>query len=125
MNNNITLLMKYILSELLKSGNYLFIFTLSKKIHMDIYSIESSIKQLTKQGYVERDAEDEFKVRITQNGSDWLLNYARFMVDREKEWRRPPEEFSQHQIRVDDYYVPITTKLDKQFLNKYGIQGGS
>ena len=92
---------------------------------MDLYSIESSMTTLEKKGYVERDKEDEFRVKITSSGSDWLLNNAKYVLSGEKEWRIPPEEYHQHQIKVHEFYTPIISKLDKQFFGKYSIKGGS
>jgi hypothetical protein len=114
-----------VLLELLKASNYVYIFTISERLRLDVYSTKDALAELLQQNLVVVDKKNEFKIKITKDGSKWFMRNYPYYVTKEKSWRKPPEEFIQQQIEPTSFYLPYVNKLDRQFLKKYGIKGGS
>jgi len=125
MKKELNINQKMILMELLKASKYLYIFTLVKRLHMDIYSINTVVNQLLNLGYVEREKENNYRIRITKQGSEWFIKNSYYLLTKEKPWRKIPENFIQPQISQNDFYVPLPKYLDKNFFKKYSKKGGS
>lgn len=106
--------------ELLKASKYLYIFTLVKRLHMDIYSINTWVNQLLSLGYIEHEEENNYRIRITKQGSEWFIKNSYYLLTKEKPWRKIPEEYMQNQISPNDVYVPLQSYLDKKIFKKKG-----
>jgi len=125
MKKELNINQKMILMVLLKASKYMYIFTLVKRLHMDIYSINTVVNQLLNLGYIEREEENNYKIRITKQGSEWFMKNSSYLLTKEKPWRKTPEEFIQHQISPNDFYIPLPKYLDKNFFKKYSKKGGN
>ena len=119
MENRLTSTQKLILAELIKSNNYIYIYTIAKRLHLDIYTITISLKKLLSLNYVKEDTDNDLRVKITLDGREWFLKNCRYLLTKEKSWREIPECFIQPQISPNDFYIPLPQYLDKKFVRKY------
>jgi hypothetical protein len=127
MEDRLTSTQKLILSELIKANHYIYIFTIAKKLHLDIYNVTSSLKKLLGLNYVKEDTDNDLRVRITLDGKQWFLKNSSYSLSltKEKPWRVIPASFVQPQISPDDFYIPLPQYLDKKFVKKYSKKGGN
>ena len=125
MKNGLTPVQKLIISELIKSSDYIYIFTIAKRLHLDIYTVTMSLKKLLSLNYVKEDSDNDLRVKITLDGRQWFLDNSSHLLTKEKSWRVIPENFIQPQISQNDFYVPLPKYLDKKFFKKYSKKGGS
>ena len=125
MENRLTSAQKLILSELIKANNYIYIFTLAKRLHLDIYTVTISLKKLLGLNYVKEDTDNDLRVKITLDGKQWFLKNSSYLLTKEKPWRKTLASFIQPQISPNDFYVPLPKYLDKKFMKKYSKKGGN
>lgn len=125
MENRLTSTQKLILSELIKASNYIYIFTIARKLHLDIYNVTLSLKKLISLNYVKEDTDNDLRVKITLDGKQWFLKNSSYLLTKEKPWREIPGSFIQPQISPNDFYVPLPQYLDKKFVKKYSKKGGN
>lgn len=119
MENRLNSPQKLILSELIKSDNYIYIFTIARRLHLDIYTVTISLKKLLSLNYVKEDIDNDLRVKITLDGKQWFLKNSSYLLTKEKPWREIPRSFIQPQISPNDFYVPLPQYLDKKFVKKY------
>ena len=119
MENRLTPTQKLILSELIKADNYIYIFTIAKRLHLDIYTVTISLKKLLSLNYVKEDTDNDLRLKITLDGRNWFLKNSRYLLTKEKSWREIPECFIQSQISPNDFYIPLPQYLNKKFVKKY------
>lgn len=125
MENRLTPTQKLILSELIKADNYIYIFTIAKRLHLDIYTVTISLKKLLSLNYVKEDIGNDLRVKITLDGKQWFLKNSSYLLTEEKPWREIPASFIQPQISPNDFYIPLPQYLDKKFVKKYSKKGGN
>jgi len=125
MENRLTSTQKLILSELIKADNYIYIFTIARRLHLDIYNVTMSLKKLCSLNYVKENTDNELRVKITPEGRQWFLKNSSYLLTKEKPWRTIPASFIQPQISPNDFYVPLPKYLDKKFVKKYSKKGGN
>lgn len=125
MDNRVTVVQNLILLELVKASSYLYIFTLSKRLRLDVYAVNMAMKKLLNLGFVETHNDADLKIRITNSGYEWFMKNSLHFLNNEKPWRKCPTKFSQHQMKPNDFYVPLHKNLDKKFFQKYSIKGGN
>lgn len=119
MENRLTPTQKLILSELIKADNYIYIFTIAKRLHLDIYTVTISLKKLLGLNYVEEDTDNDLRVKITLDGKQWFLKNSSYLLTKEKPWRVIPASFIQPQLSANDFYIPLPKYLDRKFMKKY------
>ena len=124
MQNRLTSVQQLIILELAKSSDYIYIYTIAKRLRLDIYSVVMSIKKLLSLNYVKEDTDNDLRVKVTQDGRQWFLNNSSYLLTKEKPWRKIPASFIQHQISQNDFYIPLPKYLDKKFMKKYSRKGG-
>lgn len=125
MGNRLNTTQKLILSELIKSDNYIYVFTIARRLHLDIYTVTISLKKLVGLNYVKEDTDNDLRVKITPDGKQWFLKNSLYLLTKEKPWREIPESFVQPQISPNDFYIPLPQYLDKRFVRKYSRKGGN
>lgn len=125
MENRLTPTQKLILSELIKADNYIYIFTIARRLHLDIYTVTISLKKLLGLNYVKEDTDNDLRVKITLDGREWFLKNSSYLLTKEKPWREIPVSFIQPQISPNDLYIPLPQYLDKKFVKKYSKKGGN
>jgi len=125
MKNGLTSVQKLIMLVLIKSSDYIYIFTIAKRLHLDIYTVTVSLKKLLSLNYVKEDSNNDLRVKITLDGRQWFLSNSSYLLTKEKPWRKIPENFIQPQISQNDFYIPLPKYLDKNFFKKYSKKGGN
>ena len=125
MTNRLTSVQQLIILELARSSDYVYIYTIAKGLRLDIYTVVTSIKKLLSLNYVKEHTDDDLRVKITPDGRQWFLNNSSYLLTKEKQWRKIPASFIQHQISPNDFYVPVLKYLDKKFIKKYSKKGGN
>ena len=124
MVSRLTSTQKLILMELVKASDFIYVFTVAKRLHIDIYTVTMSIKKMISLNYVKEDADNDLRVKITPDGRQWFLENSSYLLNKEKSWRTIPASFIQPQISPNDFYIPLPRYLDKRFFKKYSKRGG-
>lgn len=125
MKNGLTSVQKLIMLVLIKSSDYIYIFTIARRLHLDIYTVTVSLKKLLSLNYVKEDSNNDLRVKITLDGRQWFLSNSSYLLTKEKPWRKIPENFVQPQISQNDFYIPLPKYLDKNFFKKHSKKGGN
>ena len=124
MVSSLTSIQKLILVELVRASGFIYIFTIAKRLHIDIYTVTVSIKKLIRLDYVKEDTDNGLRVKVTPDGRQWLLENSSYLLNKERSWRAIPTSFTQPQISPNDFYIPVPRCLDKKFFKKYSKKGG-
>ena len=125
MKDSLTSVQQIIMSELVKASDYVYIYTIAKRLRLDIYTVVMSIKKLLSLNYVKEETDNDLRVKITPVGRQWFLSNSSYLLTKEKPWRKIPASFIQPQIGPNDFYIPLPQYLDKKFLKKYSKKGGN
>lgn len=84
-------------------------YTIMSRYKIDPISLSSAVNKLTVMGFLELSEE---KVRITTLGIKWITENSDLLRQRERRWKKIPDEFCGPRMSLRQPYVPMRALLD-------------
>jgi predicted methyltransferase len=86
-------------------------FTLFKRTKVSFPAFAKASKDLISFGYIE---ENEFKMRLTQKGREYILKNKIIKRSGEQEWKKIPDKLLRKSDFLMEMYIPSKRILDKK-----------